>query len=249
MRVLIGLAAAWCLALSAAAQPRVERFYGYAYDLDDGRYLYTEVHHAELDGGRWLRGTIRYYAADGREIAHKTLDFSQDPYIPLYTQVQPDLGYQEGIARITAQSLELFKQTREHGRRSASVARTPGMAADSGFHSLIYDHLPELLEGRTLEFRFAVAGRLDAYRFRVRKIGTTRFEGSQAVQLKAEPDSLLRWLVAPLILTYDPQTRRLLEYRGVSNILNPATGEAYNARIDYYRTPPDDAPKNLPPLD
>jgi hypothetical protein len=35
----------------------------------------------------------------------------------------------------------------------------------------------------------------------------------------------------------------------VTNVINPATGKAYNARISYFTQPPDDAPKNLPPLE
>jgi hypothetical protein len=109
--------------------------------------------------------------------------------------------------------------------------------------------MPALLDGQTLRFTFAAAGQLDSYAFRAVKIGDGVFEGKPAVQLKVEPASLLRYLVAPLLLTYDPVSRRLLEYRGVSNVINPATGKVYNARIDYFSRPPPDAPTNLPPLD
>jgi hypothetical protein len=109
--------------------------------------------------------------------------------------------------------------------------------------------MAQLLAGKTLKFTFAAAGQLDSYSFRARKVGQTSFEGRPAIQLKVDPDSLLRFLVEPLILTYDPQSRQLLEYRGISNVINPATGKPYNARIAYYSKPPDDAPRNLPPLD
>jgi len=53
------------------------------------------------------------------------------------------------------------------------------------------------------------------------------------VRFRVEPDSLLRWMVDPLELTYEPAQRKLVEYHGVSNLHDPATGKAYNVRIIY----------------
>ena len=69
------------------------------------------------------------------------------------------------------------------------------------------------------------------------------------MELRVEPDSLLRLLVDPLRLSYDVGNHHLLEYVGVSNIHDPATGSAYNVRIIYPSQAPPDAPKTLPPLD
>ncbi|MBL6749995.1 MAG: hypothetical protein ISP90_05700 [Nevskia sp.] len=248
------IVAVLCIAAgSAAAAPapaqQTVRFYGYAYDLDTGKYIYTEVYREDIAAGRWVGGETRYYALDGRSLGEKTLSFAKDPYIPVYTLNLPAAGYSEGIADVAAGRVSMFKESRESGRKTGSVDWHQPMAADSGFHSFLYDHMPELLSGRSIRFTFAAAGQLDSYAFRAAKTGDTRFEGQPAVLLKVEPSSLLRYLVAPLLLTYDPVSRRLLEYRGISNVINPATGKAYNARIDYFSQPPPDAPKNLPPLD
>jgi hypothetical protein len=242
-------ACAWLFCCAAQADPQVLRFYGYAYDLASGKYLYTEVYREDVDNGRWISGHTGYYAADGSYLGEKTLNFSGDRYIPVYTLTLPGVGYAEGISKVGKDSIDLIKLSREHGQQSASIPRSEPMAADAGFHSFLYDHMAELLAGQTIKFRFAVAGQLDSYNFRARKIGDTQFEGRPAVQLKIDPDSLLRFLVQPLVLTYDPQTRQLLEYRGIANVMNPDTGKPYNARIEYYSKPPDDAPKTLPPLD
>jgi hypothetical protein len=242
-------ACAWLLCCAAQADPQTLRFYGYAYDLASGKYLYTEVYREEVDDNRWISGHTGYYAADGTRLGEKTLSFSSDRYIPVYTLDLPGAGYLEGITRVAPDGVDMVKQSPEHGHQTATIPHSEPMAADAGFHSFLYDHMPELLAGQTVKFRFAVAGQLDSYNFRARMTGTTQFEGKPAVLLKIDPDSLLRFLVQPLILTYDPLSRRLLEYRGISNVMNPATGKPYNARIDYYSKPPDDAPKNLPPLD
>ena len=250
-RAMKRFAALACALLCGAAQAdtQVLRFYGYAHDQASGKYLYTEVYREDVQDGRWVGGYTKYYDPDGSPLGEKTLSFASDRYIPVYTLDLPGAGYLEGISKVTATGVDMVKQTREHGHQTATTPRTEPMAADAGFHSFLYDHMPELLAGQTVKFRFVVAGQLDSYGFRAHKIGEVQFEGKPAVQFKIEPDSLLRLLVDPLVLTYDPQSRRLLEYRGIANVMNPLTGKPYNARIDYYSKPPDDAPKNLPPLD
>lgn len=247
MRASLLLTLLLSLSLPAWADEQVLRFYGYAYDLKSNRYLYTEVHQQHLSDGRWVGGTMTYYDPQGRRIGFKTLDFARDPAIPLYHLTLDLTGYEEGIDGI-GDTLSLFKRhARGEPLERASVARGDATAADSGFHAYIRQHFAELMAGQTLNFRLVAAGNLDAYKFRIRRIDDTRFEDAPAVRLKVEPDSLLRFVVDPLELTYDPQSRKLLEYRGISNI-HDSSGNPYTVRIDYYRQPPADAPKALPPL-
>jgi len=237
-------------AFAAIADPQVQHFYGYGYDLQTGKYLYTEVYRLEVDAqGRWISGHTSYYDPQNRRLGEKTLSFAADPYVPTYTLTLPEVGYSEGITQVSGDKVLMFKESRENGRQTAAVSMAKPMAADSGFDNYLEDHMQELSAGKTLTFQFGVAGQLDSYRFRAHKIGDTRFEGQPAIQVKVEPDSLLRLVVDPLILTYDPQSRNLREYRGISNVINPASGKPYNIRMSYYSKPPDDAPKNLPPLD
>lgn len=233
---------------AARAEPVTQRFYGYAYDLKSGAYLYTEVHKLDYDGMRFLGGLIRYFAPDNTLIGEKTLDFSADPYIPLTRFKLEDSGYQERITAVTADGVSMERVERGK-RKTARVPRAPVMAADSGFHSFVVDHLDELAAGKTVPLTFGVVSKLTSFSFRVRKLATTRFDGREALRLRVEPDSMLRFLVDPLVLTYDVRSHYLLQYQGVSNITHPATGKPYDVRIDYVQQTPADAPKNLPPLE
>jgi hypothetical protein len=240
------LAALLTLCLPALLHAETFRFYGHAYELDSGRYLYTEVHEQEIVDERWLRGRIRYFDPQGQLIGDKTLDFSADPFIPVYRLELPYKDYAEGISQV-GKRLTLYKSSKGE-RREKTLDRRDGMAADSGFHTLIREYFPALMRGETVRFTLAVAGNLDSFRFRVLRTGQTTFDGKDAVRLRVEPDSLLRLIADPLDLIYEPKQRQLLEYRGISNIHDPATGNAYNARIIYPDQPPADAPKSLPPL-
>lgn len=232
------------------AQPgeRIVRFHGYAFDLKSDRYLYTEAHRQRFVDGRWVDGVIRYYAPDGRLIGDKTLDFSKDPYVPVYRLELPASGYVEAITAVGANIEMAKREASGKPLKTASVPRQAPICGDSGFHSCLYDNFAALLAGKPLNFLFAVAGNLDRYRFRAQRIADGRFENQTVVRFRIEPDSALRFFVDPLEVSYDPKERKLLEYRGISNIHDPATGKAYAARIAYYSQPPPALAGKLPPL-
>ena len=245
--VLLTLAVFCRLAGAAEGGDETRRYYGYAYDLKTGRYLYTEVHEQVYRGGQWARGRIRFYAADGRAIGDKTLDFSAHPYVPVYRFEIPAEHYVEAITEVGKTVARLHKQA--DGKTASKIADVDdNTAGDSGFHSYLVAHFDELMRRDTLAFNFIVAGNLDRYRFRAKRIDDGQFQGQPSVRVRVEPDSLLRYLVSPLELAYEPVSKKLLEYRGISNVHDPATGKAYNARIVYPDQPPADAPKTLPPL-
>lgn len=240
----LSLAALLLAASGAVAQEQAVRFQGYAYELASNRFLYTEVHEQRIVGERWLGGTIEYYGADGARLGRKIMDFTHDPYIPVYRlNLTARGGYMEGIEAVTPERIDLVRKPYGGTEAKArAIARRRSMTADSGFHAFVRDQFERLLAGETIPFVFAVASNLDAYKFRARAVGATTFEGRPAVRLRVEPDSLLRWLVDPLELVYEPGQRKLVEYRGISNVHDPATGNAYNVRVVYPSTRPADAP-------
>ena len=245
------LALALILALqSAEAAPEVHRFYGYALAEGDGSFLFTEVHQHLYDGERWLSGRIRYFSADNHMIGEKTLDFSQDPYLPVYRLTLPHDNYEEGLTAVTASTVEIEKTVDGSVERDR-LERTPGMVADSGLHRFIVDHLGELQAGKIVPFVFVVPSRLTTYRFRLRKSGeASTSERHPLIQITGEPDSVLRLVAPSLTLVYDLTTRYLVEYHGVSRIHNPLTGRPYGAvKIVFPAKPPPGAPAPLPPLE
>jgi hypothetical protein len=233
---------------SASAEPQTLRFYGYGRDLKTGRYLYTEVHQQRVEGERWLGGSICYYDAANHLIGKKTLELGNDQYVPVYRLEQPDFGYVEGITE-NRDTIEMIRQAATgKPQESKRTAKKSPMAADSGFHMLIRANFESLIRGDTIPFSMAVAGNLGVYKFRIKRVEDSTFEGRPAVNMRVEPDSLLRLMIDPLELTYDPEGAKLLEYRGISNIHDPVSRKAYDVRITYAAQPPADAPDPLPPF-
>jgi len=223
---------------TALAGGHVERFYGYAFDLGTNQYAYTELHERNYVDGEWVTGTQTFFAPDGSEFGRKTLDFAKDPFLPLYTLDLSREGYMEGITDNGGVIVMTKRGARDAKVQGGSVTRDGLMVADTGFPRLLTARFDELARGETLRFRVAAVSRLEAYKFKARRIDDVVFEGRPAMRIQADMDSMLKLFAGPLVFTYDAETKRLVEYRGTSNIRNPATGEAYNVRVLYTPKPP-----------
>lgn len=241
MRLRTWVLMAW-LAFAGPALADTVEFYGYARDLGTGQYLYTEYHRQTFENGRWQFGTVVYYDLEGREIGRKSLDFSSNPYVPIY-RLTLSSGYEEGIAEVAASGISMYRRWPDESQpRTARAPMSADLAADAGFHNLIVDRFTEILGGRIVTLRFAAAGGLSAHGLRVRRLDDTLFEDRPAVLLRVEAASFLIRLVAPsldLVYGFDGQ---LLEYRGLSNVHDPRTGRPYpNVRISFSSHPPAEA--------
>lgn len=248
---MINVVATLALAASAflsapASAVETKSYYGYATDLKTGEYRYTEVHNHQYDGDRWLSGMMKFYAPDGRFMGDKTLDFSKDAYIPLVTFTLGGGRYQDSITAISDKSVTV-KTKRDKDIETEWIARQKNLAADSGFNALLIDNLDEFKTGKSVDLSLIVIGRRDFYRFKAVPKGHLDFAGEKAIRIGIQPDSLLRFVVDPLNVIYGLESKSLLRYEGISNILDRDTGKPFNVRIDY-RIKPNKLPAKLPDL-
>lgn len=236
------------LSVVTPASAETLRFYGYAFDLKSNKYLYTELQEQEVDAqGKWLGGKVTYILPDGSSMGTKTLDFSADPYVPVYRMELPLSSYSEGITNSGDPIVATRQEKGESKPKTESIKRDGPTCADAGFHTFLLAHFDRLMKGEKIALKLVAAGSLDQFKFRARRIEDTTFEGKPAVRFYVEPDSLLRFVVDPLELAYDEKTRQLLEYKGLSNVVDPATGKPFVTRISYFSKTPEGV-SNLPPL-
>jgi hypothetical protein len=222
-------------AATAASAAEMQRFTGTAHDVKSGRVLYTEHYDVAVDNGRWVSGTTQYVSPTGQTFAERKFDFSQDRYIPIFSLDQTDPAYREGIAHLDRNKVEPYL-VRDGERQSASLDRVKDMVADCGSQSYVVDHLDDLKAGSTLHFTLVVAGRVDAYKLRAAKVRDVEVDGHPAMVVRIELGSMLSIVLPPLELTFDPASKRLLEYVGIANVQDPATHKSYTARIVFRYT-------------
>ena len=231
-RSLAALIFAACAAAVALPRPvsalseRVERFQGTARDTY-GEVLYVEWHDVRSRGERLLSAITTYRDAAGEVIAVLTTDFSRDPFAPSYRFEDRRFAVIEEV-QVLDGALTLGAGGR---RRTLSLPTDPArpLVAGQGLDRYVRDQLPALAGGAELQVAFAIPSRRDAYDFRLRAV---RADASK-VRVRVEIDSwVLRIFASSLDVEYDRETRRLLRYRGPSNLVDE-DGEHPEVEITY----------------
>ncbi|GGX61003.1 hypothetical protein [Saccharospirillum salsuginis] len=207
------------LSWTASAQS----FVGVAHSLDDNRILYEERHELTTnDAGQPLTETVRYVTPDGDLLAIKQMTYSELAR-PAYEIEHKTLDRTESV-----QPGPDGVQVRS--KKTGSV-EWPDQAAviDGGFHYYILEHFDTLLAGETVSFQFLAPSRLTWTPLQIEPEAQDGRRLNLTLRLQ---NTLLNWILDPIHLVYDRESRRLLEYRGLTNLPRPDDGN-YRARIIY----------------
>jgi len=205
-------------------------FTGQARDLETGALLYVESHAVSGSGGRRELRVVSYRCANGATFARKTLDYGDARLAPAFALDDARSGVSEGLER-SAQGMRVFERTRGAALRSKRIQSTD-LVADAGFDEFVRARWESLESGDALVVPFLVPSRLDTVKFRVRKAGETTIDGQAASVIRLSLASPLGWFLPDIDVSYRRSDRRLLRYRGVTNIRDD-TGDMISAQIDF----------------
>lgn len=226
------------LAVSAAAStgPAV---IGVAADADTGALVYREFHYFSDDG---RRHRVEYRLPDGALLAVKRLDYDSGWSTPSFIQENQRYGTRISV---TARDRELAVSYRPDAATdtSSKVLTAPGITVvDAGFDHFIRDHWGVLTGGERVDFDYLAPSRQSMVQLVVTQQSCDKLRGSDApivpndsaVCFAIDPANwLLRLLVARIDLVYDRESRRLAQYRGLSNVV--AADEKYHQVDIVYR--------------
>ena len=172
---------------------------------------------------------MRYENPRGELIAEKLVRYGESPLAPSFAMTDFRIGLREG-AEVQAEQVELFSGPVTERDRSRSVKRPDLAVIDAGFDAFMRENFDQIVEGRSLEFDFAVPAARRFFKFQLMPAGRFDYDGTAALLIKMKPASrLLRLVVDPIDLVYDLDGR-LLEFRGLSNVCDEK-GDRYEARI------------------
>lgn len=212
---------------------------GEAYDLATDELRYREHHRFRFAEGRLIGDDIEYRDPDGGLIGHKFVDYGPSGILPAFHAEFHDGRYIEGL-RYADDRIEMYQRHGADGReRTRTVKPRAEMVADAGFTQYLGAHFDRLLAGEELRFQFVAPSRLTTVKFDARKVGERVIEDTPVVDIRVEISSFLSLFVDPLLLSYDPDSRQVVEYRGTSNVRD-ASGKQYEVRIrfaDFMRRP------------
>jgi len=197
----------WCAPVLADVEQA--EVVGRAKDLDSGRFLYSEHYRC---GENDLHCEVEYRDPQEDVIARKSLDYSDSRHAP--EVVMRDLRRDETTV--------------------VDMAPREDLVIDAGFDNFVRSRWDTLAAGDTVRFSFRVVNidRVLSMKARARN-GTDCKD--ETLCLDVEVDSFfLGLLTDPIELTYARDTRRLLRFRGVSNLKAPDGGsQTVDIRYEY----------------
>jgi len=224
------------LALPAPAQT-VRAFQGEAFALQaneagNDAVIYTERYRDTLQDGRSHRTGTHYFDAAGEPIADRVLDFSRHAWKPDYRLVDRRDGYEEGaeVQGRTGTTIRVFyRRKRGEPLKEKTLSVPEPAVVDGGFNRFIKDHWKALAGGKTVPFNFVAPSQLNYFSFEALKTGLA--DGKMTFVIRPA-NKVVRLLVDPIRVTYDLSSRRMTDYRGLSNI-NDAKGKSLKVRLAY----------------
>ncbi|WP_432591829.1 hypothetical protein [Stenotrophomonas maltophilia] len=226
-----------CLPHAALAAPWL-RSEGVATS-NQGAVLYREVHwrREAVEGAeRW----VLYQCPDGQPFARKHLPASTRPQARGYTLEDRRSG-QKAEVETAGDSVSISWQ--EDGTsplRQGQLALPTDAVIDAGFDAAVRLHWPALLRGERITLPFLVPARQRYFPVQVRRTGPVRWQGIDAQAIEVSLDTWYGGIAPRLALVYATADRRLLEFRGTSN-LRDARG-SYPQVTVRFRSPPAERP-------
>ncbi len=227
----------FAIALLLLAAPGLQAadyiFTGFARDLRTGDLLYVETHEVRAAGTSAEQRTVLYRRNELAEpFARKTLTYGADRVRPAFQFADERSGFVESVRPVPAGFEVSSRAGNAATPRTATIPAADVSVIDAGFDEFVRANWKELQRGDAVTAPFLVPSRLDAIRFRLHKVRATRVEGADATVIRLSLAGPLGWLLPDIDVTYRDGDRRLMRYRGLTNIRDQ-DGELISAQIDF----------------
>jgi len=232
MRTQLLTAGAFCLFAGLAGASDTS-FTGYARSLDGRDLLYVESHAISGGGDADETRVVLYRCSAGSApFARKELEYAAERIAPAFAFEDARSGFSEGLRR-NAGGMEVFARAGPAAKtRSEELAPVASMVADAGFDEFVRTRWDALEKGGSIEVPFLVPSRLDSINFKVRKIADATIGGDIASVFRLSMAGPLGWFLSDIDVSYRKRDRRLVRYRGITNVRNIA-GSMLEAQIDF----------------
>lgn len=204
-----------CLPHVALADPLL-RTEGVA-TLADGSVAYREVHwraNAEDGAERW----VQYQCPDGTPFARKQMPASTQVQARGYQLLDQRSG-QAASVQVAGGTVRVdWKEAHDTARHVQDVPLPDAAVIDAGFDAAVRQHWQALMHGDVVHLPFLVPGRQRFYPVKVVRRGAVRWQGVAAESIEVGLDAWYGTMAPKLALVYADDDRRLLEFRGTSNL-------------------------------
>lgn len=182
---------------------------------EKGALVYTEHHRVNSVNGVTTSSITEYRAPNGELLASMHSDYSRSLSMPTYVFEDLQRNYREGLRWQGGEYL-IFSQDGSDPEKTARLGSDSRVFSCQGWHYYLVNNLG-LLEKDNITLNLVLPSELRAFPFVVKKLSSDESRVSAELSLK---HWLFRYFAPKLRLDYDKQKRRLMEFQGVSNLLN-----------------------------
>lgn len=186
-----------------------------------GTVAYREVHWQQ-GAGEGAQRLVQYLCPDGQPFARKEMPATAQPLARGYA-LQDRRSGQLAQVRVDVDRVGIdWKEDAKARPQLHRIALPANAVVDAGFDAAVRAHWQALLRGGPLRLPFLVPGRGRFYPVTVVHQGPVRWQGQAAQAFEVRLDTWYGSLAPRLSLVYADVDRRLLEFRGTSNLLDAA---------------------------
>jgi len=202
----------------------------FAEPAGDTASAYTEHYALRLRDGQPLSARTEYRERAGVLRAERTLEFGTGPgaWRPNYRLIDRLTGYEEGAeprgvtaaassapSRVTVRAF--LREGAGRPLREKTLQVPAPVVIDGGFVPFVRAHWDTLLTGSRVGFHFVAVSRLDWFALELFHDAAASRAGRVAFVARPR-HAALRLIVPETRVWFDPATRRMVEFRGRSNL-------------------------------
>jgi hypothetical protein len=194
---------------------------------EQGELVYREKHSVTREGGQVITSLTEYSSPAGQLLATMESDYSRNLSMPTYVFEDLHRGYREGLRDEDGEYI-IFKKAKDGEEETEAITNTEDVFSCQGWHYYLVNNL-SVLERENVELNLILPSELRALPFEIQRV---RSDGDRVEAVLKLNHWLFRYFAPTLQLVYDSKSRKLVEYRGISNILD-AEGNRQDVRIVY----------------
>ena len=218
-RFIVGLLAFLFFQVVTYAAPLTTVHWGVAKDRS-GKVIYTERHTVTEDNGVIKSSETDYFDSSRKEkIGVLSSDYVRSVSMPTYEFRDLRTGYREGLRFENGKYVVYYKNQNEQEKQK-DLKDEQSVFSCQGWHYYLIENL-NVIDKKDIALNLVLPSDLDFYNFKIEHASSA---GDQVVANLKLSNWLLSVFAPKLRLVYDKKMKRLVEYQGVSNILDEKGG-------------------------
>jgi hypothetical protein len=205
-----------------------------AFNLKDGKFLYSEFHEEKFNGDKITKSVTKYKDTKNNLLSERIMTYTDDLTKPKFVLKDFRSGYIEGSELLQNNRVLVYTRESFNDKLEEKILKVgEPFVIDGGLTYFFKENWERLLNNETIEFNFIAPAKLDYFRFRVSKNSIVTVGNRKGMQLKLEVNSLiLRAFVDPIMITYALDNKEILLYKVISNV-NDENGKSHSVEIDF----------------